>query len=944
MTAFPDPLDVTVELAFGADPDGDPDGWSWTDVTADVKAADGVQITRGRSDESVRTQPSTCRFALRNDGGDYTPGLATSPHYPHVRLGVPVRVTVTYSMADHRLFSGFVSEWKPVWPQGDLSTDTDPGYSRVEVACAGLLRRLEQGEQPLGSALSRAVSSHPQVVAYWPCEDGRDAHAAASPLPGVRPINMPDVVEFAAFDDVPRGSAPLPRFPAGAPGWVGSVPMHTTTGSWRVDWLFRMDEQPDDGTNRTAGRVITTSPGASTYVARVGDFDGGDFRLQVRDADDILVLDVAETPHPGFFGGGFVRLSLVVSLVQGDVVATLIASRPGERDALNTVRGVISSADLGRVTQWRIDPLNSTPEERSYGQITVASSAIDPWASAGVSALDGFAGEPAAARIRRLCDEEGIAVQITAPQVVTAGLRVTGQAGDHASTPDAAALDITGDIDLRAEVTLDDWVSGRTLYLLAKYDQAGDQRSYALRVTSDGMLELAWSSDGTEAGVQSPRSTAKPTFPLSGRLAVRATLDVDDGGDNTTTFYTAPSIDGPWTQLGDPVTRSGTTSIHSGTAALTVSGASDGTFGMFSGIVHAARVLDGIDGTPVADVDFEAQTIGDTEFDDDEGLTWTVHGDAAIVAVDDSMPMGPQQPATLTDLLRECADTDGGILGEARDEFGLTYRTRTTLYNQDAALELDARPASGPAELAPPFTPTADDQQARNDVTASRPAGTSARAVDTGDVDARGRYDATVTVNPSSDEELAQIAHWRLHLGTWPGMRYPQLSPALAQDPDLIPGWVGLALGDRVQVSNLPPQHPAGDVDLLVQGTSETLTPTDWRAVANMSPAGPYTVFTVEDDELGRADTAGATLGSAIDEDDTTLTVVSTGRPWINTSDHGAQFPFTIEVGGEEMTVSAISGSTSPQVFTVTRSANGVVKSHDAGSAVRLASRHVLAL
>jgi hypothetical protein len=51
----------------------------------------------------------------------------------------------------------------------------------------------------------------------------------------------------------------------------------------------------------------------------------------------------------------------------------------------------------------------------------------------------------------------------------------------------------------------------------------------------------------------------------------------------------------------------------------------------------------------------------------------------------------------------------------------------------------------------------------------------------------------------------------------------------------------------------------------------------------------------------------------------------------------GAEVPFDVYVGGERMTVSAIGADTANvQTFTVTRSVNGVVKSHDAGSPIRL--------
>jgi hypothetical protein len=54
---------------------------------------------------------------------------------------------------------------------------------------------------------------------------------------------------------------------------------------------------------------------------------------------------------------------------------------------------------------------------------------------------------------------------------------------------------------------------------------------------------------------------------------------------------------------------------------------------------------------------------------------------------------------------------------------------------------------------------------------------------------------------------------------------------------------------------------------------------------------------------------------------------------WTTTA---GDFPFDIIVGGERMTVTNITGSSSPQTFTVTRSVNGVVKSQIAATDVRL--------
>lgn len=215
-------------------------------------------------------------------------------------------------------------------------------------------------------------------------------------------------------------------------------------------------------------------------------------------------------------------------------------------------------------------------------------------------------------------------------------LDLPGAAGDYVSTPDAAALDITGDIDIRVDATLANWIlpdypsSGQTTFdrteLISK--AASGQVSWAL-YTRVSTLYFVWSTNGSTLSA----ATATADLPLttSGRLAVRVTLDVNNGaGGNTATFYTSDSINGTWTQLGSAVVGSGTTSIHSGTADLRIGSISTESYDEAIGLVHAAQVYNGIAGTAVANPDFTAQTSGATSFADSAGRTWTVAGNATI--------------------------------------------------------------------------------------------------------------------------------------------------------------------------------------------------------------------------------------------------------------------------------------------------------------------------
>ncbi|MFE1543603.1 hypothetical protein ACFW61_24425 [Streptomyces microflavus] len=203
-------------------------------------------------------------------------------------------------------------------------------------------------------------------------------------------------------------------------------------------------------------------------------------------------------------------------------------------------------------------------------------------------------------------------------------LQLDGTTTSYARTPDAAAIDITGDIDLRVEATVD-WYAAQGQALLGKWISGTNQRSYLLRL-SGGLVILNWSTAGTSSLI------AQQFLPqLPRRAAIRATLDVNNGaGGFTATFYWAPTLAGPWTQIGDGLSSTPTTSIYNSTAPLEI--APPGATGVppVRGTVHRAEVRNGINGTVVATPDVRPRTPGTTSWADSAGRTWTLGAGALI--------------------------------------------------------------------------------------------------------------------------------------------------------------------------------------------------------------------------------------------------------------------------------------------------------------------------
>ncbi len=781
-------------------------------------------------------------------------------------------------------------------------------------------------------------------------------------------------------------------------------------------------------------------------------------------------------------------------------------------------------------------------------------------------------------------------------------MEVAGTAVDNASTPDVAALDIAGDIDVRVDATLLNWTdyltgTASTTQLLGKWAFANGTKSWIFG-TRSGHAYFEWSADGT--ATLSASSTVLLSVPSSGRMALRVTMDADNGAaGRTIVFYTAPTMAGPWTQLGTTVVQAGTTSIFNSATALRVSRATDIGFTQPRGRFHAVEVRSAINGTLVASPDFTAQSVGTTSFTDSAGRAWTLNGGAAITnrwvrfsgeysdwpptwsptgdlikvrgqgsgilrrlgqgarpldstlrrripsdptliaywpmedsreatraysplpgvrpmtltnvdfasdetllgssalpvvqpgatmsatvpppatgtgpwhvamvyridtaptalatvfeiattgtgarytfqvqtnnvqfkafdsdgtqllffnltagttpnffgswnrlrvyasqnggnvdvvigwlrvdqpighfasgsfagtvgrvtkisstfgaglegmglghlgvlqastntiydGADDgfngeyaaarvsrlgleesiptsiigiaseTMPMGPQRPATLLELLGQCEDADGGMFTEDRERPGLRYRARTSLYNQAPSLTL----AYGTKGLGRPLELVDDDEGVRNSVTVTRTGGSSSpAALESGPLSFQappngvGLYEDSIELNLYSDAQTGPVASWRLHLGTWDEARYPTVRVRLHKAPELIPAVLTMTEGDVIRITDLPDWLPPGPVDLIVQGYTERIGVRTWEIDFVCAPAGPWQVAVYDVD---RRDASTSALAVAAGAADSVLSVVTPSGPrWTSNL---ADSPFDVLVGGERMTVLA---------------------------------------
>jgi len=283
---------IAVSAAFGGDLT-DPDGssWAFTEITTDVRAAEGIHLRHGRSDEASASQPAQLRITLTNRDGRYSLG-GRSPWWPNVRQGTPIRVECDLGAGFQILFTGGADGWTPSYSTRPSTVGGEVGDATVILSASGDLRRLQQGQPPIISPMRRGIMASSGVVTYWPCEDEENSRFIAPARPEWSPMdfsgrihggsnpNLPAATPKLAASDVFDSSLPLPQ--VNDSEWYGRVPAHTGTSTIQLRFLVDVPAQgAGKGTAGDGGSVLIgliTSGNPNFWELRY--FEGGAIQLR----------------------------------------------------------------------------------------------------------------------------------------------------------------------------------------------------------------------------------------------------------------------------------------------------------------------------------------------------------------------------------------------------------------------------------------------------------------------------------------------------------------------------------------------------------------------------------------------------------------------------------------------------------------------------------------
>lgn len=789
---------------------------AWADISDDVHA-DGVSVTRGRSDEATSTEPARMSLRLRNNDGKYSPRNARSTLFGKIGRNTPVRAWV--EMGGPRLVQDAGGQWTcpdaaPLDITGDIDVRVDVAMRTWRPAADGWLGVLKNG------AIGLRLLTNGAVQLLWNSPTQKTL-TSTTPVPkgitGRKAIRATLDVDntfgghVARFYYAPTLAGPWVQF-GGAVAGAGTTAIVASTGTlttWTTDpgEVFGVEVRAGIGGPVVAALDPTAqAPGVTSVADGYGNtwtpLDAT--RAQITDRHYLFVGEVVSWPQRWGAKGAPSAYSPI------ECASILRRLGQGTSPVKSTLRRGIE-AQTTLAGYW---PLEEGRDATSH--VAVVGLPGRQIGTVTPAAYDGFAASDPIVKLG-----QGRLYLPVRPYQPTGQVQVRFLLHiDQAPADDTVLASIGCSSSLgRIDLLFDATTGGYYAQLYSNLGVLGHTTPTlnSNLVGRDMRLSVEVAQDGADVDI---RIVTQVEGEIGGLYA-----------DSTKTGMTLGAV----TYVDFNPTR---VDLSASVGHVSVEKAITDLFGLseqyraYAGERADTRLL---------------------RLASENGLSL-----AAIGAGAGCERMGPQQSAELVALLGECEQADQGLLFEARADTALRYRTLESLWGQAPAISMPF----GDGSMFD-MEPVDDDQGTRNVVTVTRRSGGEATVRQaTGPLGTApppagvGIYDESVTVNLATDAATVHHAGWRLNLGTVDEARWPVISldlahPDLQADPDLTRRLLGVDIGDLVEITDLPSWLPPFPVRQLVLGstvtvaaTGKTRNPWTARLSWNCVPASPYRVGT----------------------------------------------------------------------------------------------------
>lgn len=297
-----------------------------------------------------------------------------------------------------------------------MAVEADPKENTVTLECGGLFRRWERSKT-IVSPLRRAILAAPQLVAYWPLEDaGSNAQTLASGIPGREPMLVRVAPDSFGSESGFIGSAPILSLGTGR--LEGTVPAYTPNGAQYVQFLVKGPVSVDDTTIANVKFV-----GGSMSQINIFAHTNGDLRLRWYDSDGVVggtssylgVHDINDR---------YIQLTLVLTQVGAHTTHSIATRDQDDPIASNTSNGNILNQSFGRIRIVTGGYFQN--QDTPWGQVAVYNGLPSNNQTIIHEAFGAYAGETTAARFRRNCDENNVSYRMIGDSDIRMGPQPIG--------------------------------------------------------------------------------------------------------------------------------------------------------------------------------------------------------------------------------------------------------------------------------------------------------------------------------------------------------------------------------------------------------------------------------------------------------------------------------------------------------------------------------------
>ncbi|RSN64043.1 hypothetical protein DMH12_04535 [Streptomyces sp. WAC 04229] len=756
---------------------------TWTDISRRTDMGRGVTITRGASDERSETQPGTATLRLDNADGALTPGNPSSPYYPYVRRGAPIRISVAVMPAPtgsapyplEMLGDDFDDDRvdTTLWPTNYGGATEVDGRARIPVSTSGnagyqSARQWTLAGSQITARLAKAPAAGGSSSAYA-------SMTVSSTTAGTRLgwRYNPVTGQLTAENQV---------------GYSDATPVSLTYSPISHAWLRIREtsgtvywETSGDGFGWTVRRTLAAPAWVAAQQVTV-EFP----TTRTGGASDYVEWDlVGATVRPRFYGMvnefpvDWEGLTSYVSITCTDLFKRL-NKLPVLRSML--AQEILAQAPMVYYPLAEDDDATSAGDIGGYGAPALAITQAGSGGTLTMSAASGPA-------------ETGEQAPLFTPSTATQGKYLSVDLGPQFEDPPMYQY-------LCFEAWFQTTTTGRCILGVHTPDRA-DQ--HLLSIAAGGGLQIEWAMEG---GPLTTEAVSSPTTLADGNWH-HVVYDQREG---------KVWIDGALVDSGLAVSR------RWGERVLHVGGYRNTRLWAGS-IAHVAiHSTLSVSAGPTAVGHWTAGTTGYAGEAADERVQ-RLAGYAGLPSVtvwgSTHDPIASQGPggSSVVARLREVEATESGRLFAERDWYGLAYQSRDVRYNPDPMSETFTIDY---ADLEPGISIADDDQKLVNVADVNRPGGASQRVTAPASILAFGEYEQNLSMLKTSDNSVLDAAYWLVS-------RYANPAPELREVPVeayTMPNYLDILDADistYFSVTNLPAQAPAPWMRVTVEGYTETI-------------------------------------------------------------------------------------------------------------------------